>query len=269
MRYNAVAPTGQDLPPRRLSAPFRQEQTLKRTLWLVFMVVGSIVLSTGALTLWLHVTEARDVSERVPTSYAYVWPEALTRPPRLVNAGTLLPGKGVPSTDAGSWPQFRGADRTNIAETREKLLRSWPAGGPEALWRIPVGDGHAGAAVHKGRVFLLDYDEQKKEDVVRCLSLADGAEIWRYTYSVVIKPQHGMSRTVPAVTDDYVVTLGPKGHVRCLEMETGKLVWKMDLVEEYGTRIPPWYTGQCPLIDGDVVILAPGEIGRASCRERV
>ena len=238
--------------------PSEQERTLKRTFWLLVMVVGSMALSTGALKLWLNATEPRDVAERVPTAYAYDWPEALTRPARLVNTGTLLSGKGVPSTDAGSWLQFRGADRTNIADAREKLLRTWPPDGPEVLWRIPVGDGHAGPVVHKGRVFLMDYDEHKKEDAVRCLSLADGAEIWRYTYSVVVKPQHGMSRTVPAVTDDYVVTLGPKGHVHCLEMETGKLVWKMDLVKEYGTRIPSWYAGQCPLIDGDVVILAPG-----------
>jgi outer membrane protein assembly factor BamB len=128
------------------------------------------------------------------------------------------------------------------------------------LWRIPLGEGHAGPAVHKGRVFLVDYDNRpgKREDAIRCLSLADGSEIWRYTYSVVVKPQHGMSRTVPAVNDRYVVALGPRGHVHCLEMETGTLVWKLDMVKDCGTRIPSWYTGQCPLIDGDVAVLAPG-----------
>jgi outer membrane protein assembly factor BamB len=32
----------------------------------------------------------------------------------------------------------------------------------------------------------------------------------------------------------------------------------MNLVSEYGATVPPWYTGQCPLIDGESVILAPG-----------
>jgi outer membrane protein assembly factor BamB len=32
----------------------------------------------------------------------------------------------------------------------------------------------------------------------------------------------------------------------------------MDLVKDYGTTVPDWYAGQCPLIDGDVAILAPG-----------
>jgi len=167
-------------------------------------------------------------------------------------------GDGVPSALAGSWQQFRGPDRTNVVRDVPPLARSFPSEGPNVLWRIEAGEGHAGAAVHNGRVYMMDYDRDRQEDVVRCLSLDDGREIWRHTYSVVVRRNHGMSRTVPAVTDDYVVTLGPKCHVVCLEARDGTLLWKKDLVEENGTRVPPWYAGQCPLIDGDRVILAPG-----------
>jgi len=66
-----------------------------------------------------------------------------------------------------------------------------------------------------------------------------------------------MSRTVPAVTDKYVVTMGPKGHVTCLDSKTGEFRWMLNLVKEYGTTIPQWYTAQCPLIDDDKAILAP------------
>jgi len=107
-------------------------------------------------------------------------------------------------------------------------------------------------------VYLLDYDEKKKEDALRCLSLDDGAEIWRYSYSVKVKRNHGMSRTVPAVNDQAVVSLGPKCHVLCLNPATGALLWKKDLVAQYKTRVPEWYAGQCPLIDGGKAILAPG-----------
>jgi outer membrane protein assembly factor BamB len=178
--------------------------------------------------------------------------------PSQVNTGTLIKGTAVPSSDPGSWSAFRGSDRRNSAPPQEKLLRQWPQDGPELLWKLNLGEGHAGAAVRNGRVFIIDYDHEKKEDAIRCLSLADGREIWRYTYYVPVKRYHGMSRTVPAVTDDYVVTLGPKGHVHCLKASSGDLVWKMDLVKDYGTTIPEWYAGQCPLIDGDSVILAPG-----------
>ena len=125
------------------------------------------------------------------------------------------------------------------------------------LWSVDVGEGYAGAAVLEGRVYLMDYDQANQADVVRCLSLNDGKEIWRYSYPIKIKRFHGMSRTVPAVTDKYVVTMGPKGHVTCLDSKTGEFKWMLNLVKEFGTVIPQWYTAQCPLIDDGKAIIAP------------
>jgi outer membrane protein assembly factor BamB len=121
-----------------------------------------------------------------------------------------------------------------------------------------MGEGHAGAAIHNGRVYVIDYDRDKQEDAIRCLSLDSGEEIWRYTYSVEIKRNHGMSRTVPVVNDKYVVALGPKLHLHCLDAVTGEKKWFIDLVKDYDCVIPQWYAGQCPLIEGDTVIIAPG-----------
>jgi outer membrane protein assembly factor BamB len=126
------------------------------------------------------------------------------------------------------------------------------------LWSIELGEGHAGAAVRDGRVYVLDYDRQAEADVLRCLSLADAAEIWRFSYPSKVKRNHGMSRTVPAVTEKYVVALGPKCQVMCLDAKTGQCHWLKDVVAEFGATVPPWYAGQCPLIDGDRAILAPG-----------
>jgi outer membrane protein assembly factor BamB len=69
---------------------------------------------------------------------------------------------------------------------------------------------------------------------------------------------HGISRTVPAVTDQFIVTIGPKCHVMCAETETGKFLWGIDLQKDYGTKEPLWYTSQCPIIDGTTAIIAPG-----------
>jgi outer membrane protein assembly factor BamB len=210
-----------------------------------------------ALGLWLSGGLPQPVKPRVPREPV---PEerGTEAPGPELNAGTLIPGPGVPSDLPGNWPQFRGPDRSNVVRNAPFLARTWPEGGPEVAWERGAGEGHSGAAVLNGCVYMMDYDRELREDVVRCLSLADGQEIWRYTYYVKVKRNHGMSRTVPAVTDDYVVTLGPKCHVVCLDAKTGQLAWKKDLVAEFGTEVPPWYAGQCPLIDGGRVILAPG-----------
>lgn len=215
-----------------------------------------VALSLAILLFWRLDRSVSPAPPRVPIPENQGTPKTANTE-EASNPGTLLLGEGTPSPETGSWLQFRGADRRNIA-AGSSIPDTWPSEGPPVLWKLPVGEGHAGAAIHKGRVFLLDYDEAQKEDVVRCLSLADGKDIWRYSYTSKVKRNHGMSRTTPAVSDEYLVTLGPNAHVYCLHPETGSLYWKKDLVAEYGTVIPEWYAGQCPLIDGDRVLLAPG-----------
>lgn len=158
----------------------------------------------------------------------------------------------------GTWPQFRGENFDNIASEKQNLKDSWSADEPEILWSVELGEGHAGPAIYKGKVYVLDYDEETREDALRCFSFANGKEIWRRSYGVHVKRNHGMSRTVPTVTEDYVVTIGPRCHVMCVARETGDFIWGIDMVKDYGTTLPQWYTAQCPLVDGDKVILAPG-----------
>ena len=85
-----------------------------------------------------------------------------------------------------------------------------------------------------------------------------GAKSGGFAYTMPVKRNHGMTRTIPAVADKFVVAMDPKCHVLCLDAATGELRWGLNLVREFGATIPPWYAGQCPLIDGKAVILAPG-----------
>ncbi len=228
-----------------------------RQLRLVLVLpMGTAVLGVLLIAVWLRGSEVRDIEKRVPTEDAR--PPKVEEVTQVHNPGTLITGTGKPADDEGSWPRFRGADYSNIVRDAQGLARSWPPERLRVLWQLEVGEGYAGPVIHNGRVYLIDYDRQKQEDAIRCLSLGDGSEVWRYTYYVRVKRNHGMSRTVPAVTDDYVVTIGPKCHTTCLDARTGQLIWKMDLVEQFGTKVPPWYAGQCPYIEGDRVILAPG-----------
>ena len=158
----------------------------------------------------------------------------------------------------GKWPHFRGSDNDNISKERIRLIDHWPAGGPKIMWKKDLGEGHAAAAIYNGRVYILDYDERKKTDVLRCCSLVDGVELWRRWYAVDVKRNHGMSRTIPAVNDKFVVTIGPRCQVMCCNAVNGDLLWGIDLAREYKTTVPLWYTGQCPIIDNNIAVIAPG-----------
>ena len=157
-----------------------------------------------------------------------------------------------------SWPRFRGTDFDNIKKTGVTLIDKFEPNNPKIQWSVELGEGHAGPSIYKGLVYVMDYDEQKKADMLKCFSLKDGKELWRRWYNVNIKRNHGMSRTIPAVTEKYILTIGPRSHVMCMDRESGDLLWGLDIEKEYQTQIPFWYTGQCPLIDDGKAIIATG-----------
>lgn len=169
---------------------------------------------------------------------------------------------GVTSTDLsvppmpGDWNSFRGPDRNNVAPNGTVVANRVEEIQP--AWQVGVGEGYAAPCIKDGRVFLLDHDTSKEQDVLRCFALADGREVWRTGYSANIKRNHGISRTIPATDGKSVVSLGPKCMVLCADVITGKPKWQMDLVEKFGVTVPEWYAGECPFIDEGKVIIATG-----------
>ena len=187
-------------------------------------------------------------------------PKAEPEPnPADLSTGTTTLGEGKPSDDKAAWPQFRGANRDGIAADAKGLLRTWPADGPKTLWSIDLlGEGYAGPAVCAGKVYFEDYDKPNSLWMMRCVSLADGKEIWRWSYRRLITPNHAITRAVPAVDEKYVVQVDPMCVLHGFDAATGKRLWAHDLTTEFRTVIPQWYSGQCPLIDGDRVIVGIG-----------
>jgi outer membrane protein assembly factor BamB len=228
-----------------------------------FIIISVSVVFAIALFWWLFKTEPLALSARVPGMD--------DRPKTEKKSDSVIVGQYFDTLSAmdavvpGDWPRFRGPDFDNINKDTTKLAEKWDTTGPAILWRTTLGEGYAGPVVHNGRVYLLDYNERKKADALRCFSLSSGKEIWRRWYNVDLKRNHGYSRTIPAVTDKYVVTVGPRSHVMCVEPVTGKMLWSIDLEKEYGIKgtgkgriTPDFYSGQCPLIDDGVAVIAPG-----------
>lgn len=228
------------------------------------IITGSLVLVFAiALSWWIFARPSYNVVERIPGMD--------NRPPQKQISDSVIIGEymdtlgTVEEVIPGSWPRFRGADYDNISKDPTPLAESWDTAGPPLVWEVTLGEGYAGPAVLNGRVYVLDYNERRKADMLRCFSLASGTELWRRWYNVEFKRNHGYSRTIPAVTDKYVVTIGPRSHVMCADPLNGNLLWTLDLEKEYGIPgtmkgkiTPEFYSGQCPLIDNDMAIIAPG-----------
>jgi outer membrane protein assembly factor BamB len=216
-----------------------------------------VIGAGGCLWWWFSHDPTKDFLERVPGMDGS--PKYLTALEEIINVGEYFESfDGVPSELPGEWPRFRGKNFDNISDESVPLADRWGEEGPEILWAVDLGEGHAAPAVMNGRVYIMDHDELRQLDILRCFSLTDGREIWRRGYRVYMKRNHGISRTIPAVTEKYAVTIGPRGHVMCVDSVTGEFIWGINLEKEYSTIIPLWYTAQNPMIDGDIAVIAPG-----------
>jgi len=153
------------------------------------------------------------------------------------------------------WPQFMGPDRNSISP-QKNLLRSWPAEGPKVLWSVNTGIGYGGPVVKNGKVYLLDRNDEAG-DIMRCFSLADGKELWKFAYDAPGSVSFPGSRSVPIVDDKFVYSCGPYGDLYAIDINTHKPVWNKNVWKDFGgEKIPTWAISQCPLFYGDLLILA-------------
>ncbi len=229
---------------------------LKKYLAGYFLLIF-ILSAIGLLAWWLLYDPVQKFTTSVPGMDNRKKGVAVPVKPVRIGSGFKFfrVSQDVPGT---RWTNFRGPGYDNINKEQVRLIENWGKGGPRILWKKMLGEGHAAPAVYDGKVYLLDYNEGEKSDQLRCFLLSTGEELWWRGYQVHLKRNHGLSRTIPAVNEKFVLTIGPKCQVMCVKRSNGDFIWGLDLVGKYNTEIPFWYTGQCPLLDDDTAIIATG-----------
>jgi outer membrane protein assembly factor BamB len=156
---------------------------------------------------------------------------------------------------AQEWPQYLGPGRNGIS-AQKGILRTWPEKGPEVLWTVNVGIGFGGPVVKDGKVYLLDRDD-KVGDKLRCFDLSSGKELWSFSYEAPGSVMFPGSRSVPTLDGNRIYSCGPYGNLYCVDINTHKPIWNKNVWTDYGGgQIPRWAITQCPLVYGDLLILA-------------
>jgi len=159
------------------------------------------------------------------------------------------------SSLAGDWPQFLGPNRNSISP-ETGILRSWPEGGPEVLWTVPVGRGYGGPVISEGKVYLLDRDDAVG-DTLRAFDLSSGEELWSFAYEAPGSAMFPGSRSVPAVDGNRIYSCGHNGDLYAIDLTTHEPVWHRNVWKDFGgEEIPIWAITQNPLVYADLLIVA-------------
>lgn len=156
---------------------------------------------------------------------------------------------------AQDWPHFLGPDR-NSTSSQKEILRSWPAGGPEVLWKANIGPGYGGPVIKAGKVYLLDRND-KTGDIMRCFDFNNGKELWNFSYDAPGSVSYPGSRSVPAIDGNRIYSCGPNGDLYCIDINTHKPIWKKNIIKDFGgIKLPVWAISQCPLVYGNLLLVS-------------
>lgn len=181
----------------------------------------------------------------------------LSKAIRCLLLSLLLPTGILMGADAANdWPCFRGPNHDGTSPEKG-INKDWKAKPPKVLWRVPMSDkGFAGPSVADGKVFIID--RKGDQDLVRALNLADGKDVWSFPYAEPTKENYGHARATPTCDGDKIYTLSTGGQLHCLNAADGKLVWKVNIQQQFKGKTPQWLYSMSVLIDGPAAIVCPG-----------
>ena len=159
---------------------------------------------------------------------------------------------------AADWPTFLGPTRDGVS-TEKGIITPWPAKGLKKVWECELGIGFAPPVTADGQLFHAD----RFGDNIRLTAreAATGKLLWKYEYATEYKDIYGYDpgpRACPVIDGDRVYLYGPDGVLCCLNVATGKEVWKVETKAKYFFHQNFFGAGSVPVIDGDLLILPVG-----------
>ena len=163
-----------------------------------------------------------------------------------------------PEAVTEDWPRFLGP-RHDLHSRETELLKSWPADGPNRVWEVERGNGHAPAVVSGN--YLVMIHELNGSETIECLEPETGKQHWIHDYPVELGSSYGIAdapRSGPVIHGELVFTVGVRGDLICFDLEKGNVVWSRNLDEVYGPAPLFFGRGSCPVVHGEQLIVNIG-----------
>jgi len=247
---------------QKASPPWYKSRTLLIAAGVVVVLVaGTLVVFTviRSRSKEAHYDEL-EAHRRQQAAEAPPAPAGTTGPVAQASPGAS-PGQtaAAPAAPARNyWTNFRGPKRDGHYEEKP-VLTSWPANGLTALWKQPVGLGYASFTVADGRAYTLE--QRRGQEVVAAYDVNTGRELWTQGWNAEYDAGDDTGdgpRATPTWDQGRLYALGATGELRCLDANTGAVVWGKNILSDNQASNLQWAMAASPLIVDDKVIVLPG-----------
>lgn len=175
----------------------------------------------------------------------------------------ILCGSCNPSGNHGTGSASTDPVETLSGELAEesRLMDSWPREGPEMLWKFEgLGRGYGAPAISGEGIFVNA--EENGNSFTVCLDhrgefrwrSPNGKEFTGFDYSASFPG----TRSAPVVKGQYVYATSGTGHLSCFDTGDGRIIWAVDLVEEYQGIPGDFGYSESPVVDSSRVYCFTG-----------
>lgn len=143
---------------------------------------------------------------------------------------------------------------------------AWPdklEGRLNQVWRVELGPSYSTPIVVGDRVITTE-TRDKSHEVVRAFDRGTGKELWKAEWEGALgvpffaKSNGDWIRSTPACDGERVFVAGMRDVLVCLDVASGREIWRVDFVKELKTRLPDFGFVCSPLVDGDHVYVQAG-----------
>lgn len=153
--------------------------------------------------------------------------------------------------------EWRGPNRSGVYN-ETGLLNQWPDDGPELLWKIDsTGRGYGSPVIYENRIFV-----NGEIDSIAYLFCYDneGKLIWKSDIGYEWVKNFEGARSTPTVAGDLIYVSTGKGDIACVEKDTGRKKWSLNMINDLNGRNNVFGYSQSLLVNGDLVYCSPGGI---------
>ncbi len=156
--------------------------------------------------------------------------------------------------------QWRGPNRDGIYPDK-KLLRIWPEAGPKLLWTSEeIGIGYSAPVIAGNKLYINGEINQ----VAHLFAFElNGKLIWKSPngpefFGEGYSANFPGARSAPTAYNDMVYVCSGLGRIACLDAESGKEKWAVNMVADLGGKLNMFGYSESLLVDETKVYCYPG-----------
>lgn len=175
----------------------------------------------------------------------------------------LLVSSVLASSSLGeSWPQYRGPQGNGKSSDSLGNVQNL-----KTVWKVPTQLGFSSFSVAKGRAFTQVQIEDMETLLALDASTGDtlwtkklGLSDWRGGGGAGAPDNKGGDgpRSTPSTDGTHVFVYDAHLALTCFDAAKGSLLWKQDVMADFGGRNIKWHNATSPLLDGNRVFVGGG-----------